>query len=239
MASPSPSPSSRDRGALRGVLLDVDGTLLLSNQAHAEAFAIAFRESGRDIPAEHVRPLIGMGSDKLLPSSPAREESDGEVDPRAEKEAFSRSDGVQAAPARRRCWRGLRDRGSRRGRDVGRRGRPTAAEREASRPHRRAHSRARRAGEAGSDIAGRGRKQTGTPAASSCSATRSPTSRPRGGPASRSSRCAAALGRCGLVGLPRVRRSLQLLSGSTVALAKRPNAEHELRAHAERAPCAR
>ncbi len=53
--------------ALRGVLLDVDGTLINSNDQHAEAWADAFREFGYDIPAEVVRPLVGMGGDKLLP----------------------------------------------------------------------------------------------------------------------------------------------------------------------------
>jgi HAD superfamily hydrolase (TIGR01509 family) len=53
---------------LRGILLDVDGTLLDSNDAHAAAFTRAFAEHGLDIPFDHVRPLVGMGSDKLIPS---------------------------------------------------------------------------------------------------------------------------------------------------------------------------
>ena len=53
---------------IRGVLLDIDGTLLDSNDAHAAAFTRAFAEHGIDIPFEHVRPLVGMGSDKLIPS---------------------------------------------------------------------------------------------------------------------------------------------------------------------------
>jgi HAD superfamily hydrolase (TIGR01509 family) len=53
---------------LQGVLLDVDGTLIDSNDAHAHAWIDALREFGRDdIPFERVRPLIGMGGDKLLP----------------------------------------------------------------------------------------------------------------------------------------------------------------------------
>ena len=50
----------------RGVLLDVDGTLLLSNDAHAEAWSEALREAGRDVPASRVRDLVGMGGDKVL-----------------------------------------------------------------------------------------------------------------------------------------------------------------------------
>jgi phosphoglycolate phosphatase-like HAD superfamily hydrolase len=50
-----------------GVLLDVDGTLIDSNDAHANAWVDALREA--DIEAEFsvVRRLIGMGGDKLLP----------------------------------------------------------------------------------------------------------------------------------------------------------------------------
>ena len=110
----SPSPSARSRGALRGVLLDVDGTLLLSNQAHAEAFAIAFREAGRDIPAERVRPLIGMGSDKLLPElTGLDEESDeGQAIVARKKEAFrTLLPAVEPAPGARALLERLRDRG--------------------------------------------------------------------------------------------------------------------------------
>lgn len=53
---------------IRGVLLDVDGTLLDSNDAHANAYLHAFAEEGLTIPFEKVRPCIGMGSDKLLPA---------------------------------------------------------------------------------------------------------------------------------------------------------------------------
>jgi phosphoglycolate phosphatase-like HAD superfamily hydrolase len=54
--------------AIRGVLLDVDGTLVLSNDAHTRAWAQAFAEHGYDIPYERIRPLMGMGGDKLLPA---------------------------------------------------------------------------------------------------------------------------------------------------------------------------
>ena len=52
---------------VRGVLLDIDGTLVDSNDAHAHAWVRALAESGHDVPFETVRPLIGMGGDKLLP----------------------------------------------------------------------------------------------------------------------------------------------------------------------------
>src|SRR3954454_13960669 len=53
---------------LLGVLLDVDGTLVDSNDAHAHAWVQALAECGiPNVPYDKVRPLIGMGSDKLLP----------------------------------------------------------------------------------------------------------------------------------------------------------------------------
>jgi HAD superfamily hydrolase (TIGR01509 family) len=54
-------------GAIEAVLLDIDGTLLDSNDAHAQAWSDALREAGLEIGSETVLPLIGMGSDKLLP----------------------------------------------------------------------------------------------------------------------------------------------------------------------------
>jgi len=56
------------RLAFDAVLFDVDGTLIDSNGAHAEAWAQAFREHGVAVDAARVRPLIGMGGDKLLPA---------------------------------------------------------------------------------------------------------------------------------------------------------------------------
>lgn len=53
--------------AIRGVLLDIDGTLVESNDAHAHAWVRALSEADRKVAFETVRPLIGMGGDKLLP----------------------------------------------------------------------------------------------------------------------------------------------------------------------------
>ena len=52
---------------LRGVLLDVDGTLADSNHAHARAWAVALRDEGFEKSPEAIFPLIGMGGDKLVP----------------------------------------------------------------------------------------------------------------------------------------------------------------------------
>jgi HAD superfamily hydrolase (TIGR01509 family) len=49
------------------VLLDVDGTLVDSNDAHARAFQEAFAEHGLNIPFADIRRRIGMGADKLMP----------------------------------------------------------------------------------------------------------------------------------------------------------------------------
>src|SRR5436309_13189247 len=59
---------------VRGVILDVDGTLVDSNDAHANAWVEAFGESGIHVPQEKVRRLIGMGGDKLLPRAVGIEE---------------------------------------------------------------------------------------------------------------------------------------------------------------------
>lgn len=53
---------------LRGVLLDIDGTLIDSNDAHALAWVAALAEHDIRVRREDVRRLIGMGGDKLLPA---------------------------------------------------------------------------------------------------------------------------------------------------------------------------
>jgi HAD superfamily hydrolase (TIGR01509 family) len=52
---------------LEGVIFDIDGTLVDSNDAHAQSWVDTFAEAGYDVPFDVVRPLIGMGADKLLP----------------------------------------------------------------------------------------------------------------------------------------------------------------------------
>lgn len=53
----------------KGVLLDIDGTLLLSNEAHARAFDDAAAELGVKSDLRHIRQLIGKGGDKLIPEA--------------------------------------------------------------------------------------------------------------------------------------------------------------------------
>jgi HAD superfamily hydrolase (TIGR01509 family) len=72
----------------RGVILDVDGTLVDSNDAHARAWVDALAERGHPTSFGRVRPLIGMGGDKLLPAA-AGLDADG-----AEGEAVARRRGA-------------------------------------------------------------------------------------------------------------------------------------------------
>jgi len=52
---------------VRAVILDIDGTLIRSNDAHASAFVEAGAELGYRVSHDEVLRRIGMGSDKLIP----------------------------------------------------------------------------------------------------------------------------------------------------------------------------
>lgn len=52
---------------LCGVIVDVDGTLVDSNNAHAQAWSQVLKEYGYAMTWEQVLPFVGMGGDKLLP----------------------------------------------------------------------------------------------------------------------------------------------------------------------------
>jgi HAD superfamily hydrolase (TIGR01509 family) len=54
---------------LKGVIFDIDGTLVDSNDAHAQSWVETFAEADYGVPFDVVRPLIGMGADKLLPQT--------------------------------------------------------------------------------------------------------------------------------------------------------------------------
>ncbi len=53
--------------AIRGMLVDVDDTLMRGNDVQARAWVEVCTAYGRDVPVETVRPLIGIGGDKVVP----------------------------------------------------------------------------------------------------------------------------------------------------------------------------
>ncbi len=53
---------------MKSVFFDIDGTLDDSNDAHAQSWVDAFAEGGLSVPFDRIRPLIGMGADKLMDS---------------------------------------------------------------------------------------------------------------------------------------------------------------------------
>jgi HAD superfamily hydrolase (TIGR01509 family) len=60
---------------MRAVILDVDGTLIDSNDAHAHAWLEAFAEAGITVDYDAIRRSIGMGGDKLMPAVSGIDES--------------------------------------------------------------------------------------------------------------------------------------------------------------------
>ena len=54
---------------IHGVILDVDGTLIDSNDAHAHSWVEAMATYGYTVAFDRVRSLIGMGGDKVLPET--------------------------------------------------------------------------------------------------------------------------------------------------------------------------
>lgn len=54
---------------IRGVIIDVDGTLVDSNDVNAQAWLDVLGEYGHHVPFERARGLVGMGSDTFLPEA--------------------------------------------------------------------------------------------------------------------------------------------------------------------------
>lgn len=73
------------------VLLDVDGTLVDSNDAHAQAWVRAFAEHDVTVHYEEIRRAIGMGGDQLMPRvSDIEEESErGQAIAKRRREIFT------------------------------------------------------------------------------------------------------------------------------------------------------
>lgn len=53
---------------LRAVLFDIDGTLIDSNDLHAQAWGEVFRQYGVDLTHQCIRDQIGKGGDNLMPA---------------------------------------------------------------------------------------------------------------------------------------------------------------------------
>lgn len=76
--------------SIKGIILDVDGTLVESNEAHARAWVEAMEEAGYHAAFEQVAPLIGMGGDKVLPTilNIAKDSPEGKRISQRRKEIF-------------------------------------------------------------------------------------------------------------------------------------------------------
>ena len=104
--------------SVQGVILDIDGTLVLSNDAHAHAWVRAYVDYGYTIPFERVRPLIGMGGDRLLPRltpNLTTESGTGKDISQRRKEIFLQefAPSLQTAPGARRLVEEMQRRGLR------------------------------------------------------------------------------------------------------------------------------
>src|SRR5688572_31724390 len=62
--------------SVMAIIFDIDGTLIDSVDLHAQAWQLAFKHFGRDIPFEKVRKQIGKGGDQLMPVFFTRKELD-------------------------------------------------------------------------------------------------------------------------------------------------------------------
>jgi HAD superfamily hydrolase (TIGR01509 family) len=76
--------------ALRGIIFDIDGTLVDTNPTHVEAWRRAFQRLGYQVPTERIEVEIGKGGDQLVPSilSQQASERDGDALRKAQKENF-------------------------------------------------------------------------------------------------------------------------------------------------------
>jgi HAD superfamily hydrolase (TIGR01509 family) len=64
----APTRMSPPGGLRRGVLFDVDGTLIDSSYIHTISWWGAFRQHGYDIPMASIHHYVGMGGDRLVDS---------------------------------------------------------------------------------------------------------------------------------------------------------------------------
>lgn len=102
---------------LRGVLLDIDGTLVDSNDAHAQSWVEVLTRHNYRVTFEQIRPLIGMGGDKLLPTAVGVEQDspEGKAISEARKQLFQQRylPALRPFPQVRALLQTMRDRGLR------------------------------------------------------------------------------------------------------------------------------
>jgi membrane protein len=74
---------------IKAILFDIDGTLVDSNDFHADAWVEGFSKHGHDIDRDRVRGQIGKGADMLVPAlMPGASEDEVEAMGEAHGEAF-------------------------------------------------------------------------------------------------------------------------------------------------------
>jgi HAD superfamily hydrolase (TIGR01509 family) len=75
---------------LRGMIFDIDGTLVDTNPSHIEAWHQAFARLGFQVPPDRIRLEVGKGGDLLVPSILGEELEEKVGDPlrKAQKEEF-------------------------------------------------------------------------------------------------------------------------------------------------------
>src|SRR3954469_3309370 len=95
---------------IRGMIFDVDGTLVDTNPGHVEAWCRAFRRLGFQVSPERITPEIGKGGDKLVPLilGEEAEEQLGEELRKAQKAEFLEIAPAPALPGLPRCVRDFR-----------------------------------------------------------------------------------------------------------------------------------
>lgn len=103
---------------MRGMLFDIDGTLIDTNPAHLEAWRRAFKRLGYEVPAERIGVEIGKGGDKLVPSILGNEadKRQGEGLRKAQKEEFlaiAKRQHFRVFPGLPELFRALKNRGIR------------------------------------------------------------------------------------------------------------------------------
>jgi len=97
---------------IRAAIFDLDGTLVDSNDLHAEAWQETFRHFGKEIPFRELRQQIGKGGDQYLPVflSPAEMQAFGEELNTFRSDLFKKKylERVQAFPKVRELFEQLR-----------------------------------------------------------------------------------------------------------------------------------